>query len=76
MNLIEANNIYVFVLLSYLPSPHRRGLVKDFPSSVRIHRDILMSLFIRLLQGSVKFWKHRKKWEVALLLNCKSSVDL
>ena len=63
MNLIEGNIILVLVLLSYLPSPYRSNFLKKFSCSVRIHESILMSLFMRHLQRSVKFWQRRKKWD-------------
>ena len=63
-NLIEANIILLFVLLSYLPSPYRSNFVKDFLSSVRIPESILVSSFKRHLRSSVKFWQCRKKWVV------------
>ena len=61
MKLIKANIIFLFVLLSYLPSLYRSNFAKDFSSSVRIHESILMSAFLSLLKRSVKFWKRRKK---------------
>ena len=64
MNLIEASIILTFVLLLYLQSPYKTNFVQDIPSSVRIHKSILMSLFLRHSRRSLKFWQQRKKWEV------------
>ena len=61
MNLMEANIILLFILLSYLLSPYRSNFVKDFSSSVRKHESVLRSSFMRPLQRFVKFWQHRKK---------------
>ena len=64
MNLIEANIILFYVLLSYLSSPYGSNFVRDFSSIVRIHESVLMSSFMRHLQRSVKFWQRRKSWIV------------
>ena len=63
MNLIEGNIILVLVLLSYIPSSCRSNFLKKFSCSVTIHESILMSLFMRHLQRSVKFSQRRKKWD-------------
>ena len=60
-NLIEANIILLFVLLSYLPSPYKSNFIKDFSSSVRIHESVLMSSFMKHVRKCVKFWQCRKK---------------
>ena len=53
MNLIEANIILVLVTLSY---------VEDFSYSIRIYEST--SSFERNLRRFVKFWQHRKKWDL------------
>ena len=58
------NIMHLFVLLSYISSPHRCNFVKDFSTSVRIHESILMSSFTRHLRRSVKFWQRKIKWVV------------
>ena len=71
MKLIEANIILLFVLQSYLSSPYRSNFMRDFSSSVRMHKSFLMSSFMKHLQRSVKFWRHRKKWVV----HCDSKLQ-
>ena len=38
--------------------------MEDFSHSVRIHKSILIAYFTGYLEGLVKFWQRRKKWEV------------
>ena len=38
--------------------------MEDFSHSVRIHKSILITYFTGYLEGLVKFWQRRKKWEV------------
>ena len=38
--------------------------MKDFSSSVRMHKLILMSSFIGHLRRPVKNWQHKKHWVV------------
>ena len=64
MKFIEANNIFLFTLFSYLLSPYKSNLVRDISSRLRILESSLRSSFMRLVLGVMKFWQRRKKWEV------------
>ena len=50
--------------------------MEDLLYSVKLRKSILLSYFTRHLQKLVKFGDHRKKWELILLLNWESRVDL
>ena len=50
----------MFVLLSYLPSPYRSNVAKNFSSNIRIHESILMSSFMKHLPRSVRFRQRNK----------------
>ena len=64
MKFIEANNIFLFTLFSYLLSPYKSNLVRDISSRLRILESTLQSSFMKLVLGVMKFWQRRKKWEV------------
>ena len=64
MKFIEANNIFLFALFSYLLSPYKSNLVRDISSRLRILEPSLRSSFLRLVLGVMEFWQRRKKWEV------------
>ena len=64
MNVIEAEIILMFVLLSYLPSSCRSNFLIEFSSSPRVHESILMISLMRHLQRSLEFGQCRKKWDV------------
>ena len=50
--------------------------MEDLLYSVKLQESILLNYFTRHLQKLVKFGHHRKKWELILLLNWESRVDL
>ena len=60
---MEATNIFLFTLFSYLLSPYKSNLVKDISSRLRILESSLRSSFMRLFLWVMKFWQHRKKWD-------------
>ena len=64
MKFIEANNIFLFTLFSYLLSPYKSNLVRDISSRLRILESTLQSSFMKLVLGVMKFWQRRKKWAV------------
>ena len=64
MKFIEANDIFLFTLFSYLLSPYKSNLVRDGSSRLRILESSLRSSFVILVFGVMKFWQRRKKWEV------------
>ena len=64
MKFVEANNIFLFTLFSYLLSLYKSNLVKDISSRLRILESSLQSSFVRLVFQVMKFWQRRKKWEV------------
>ena len=64
MKFVEANNIFLFTLFSYLFSLYKSNLVKDISSRLRILESSLQSSFVRLVFQVMKFWQRRKKWEV------------
>ena len=64
MKFIEANNIFLFTLFSYLLSPYKSNLVRHISSRLRILESSLGSSFMRLVLGVMKFWQRRKKSQV------------
>ena len=64
MKFIEANDIFLFTLFSYLLSSYKSNLVRDVSSRLRILESSLRSSFVILVFGEMKFWQSRKKWEV------------
>ena len=64
MKFIEPNNIFLFTSFSYLLSPYKSNLVRDISSRLRILESTLRSSFMKLVLGVMRFWQHRKKWEV------------
>ena len=81
MNLIEANiipNMLVFFYwyLFYCHIFRLGNFMEDFLDSVKINKLILISYFMRSLQRLVKFWQHRKEWEVDSASKLRDGADL
>ena len=63
MKFIEAN-IFLFTLFKYLLSLYKSNLVKGNSARLRILESNLLGSFMKLVLGVMKFWQHRKIWEV------------
>ena len=60
MKFIKANNIFSFILFSYLLSPYKSNLVLNVSSRFRIFESNLQISYMRFILGVMK---SRKKWK-------------